>query len=59
MRRLIAWVAGAAGGLVTYRALKGKRPQPEAQTDVYTQMAAKADAEAAQVIRANLPSDAR
>jgi membrane fusion protein (multidrug efflux system) len=33
--------------------------QPVAQTDVYTQMAAKADAEAAQVIRANLPRDAR
>lgn len=33
MRRLIAWVAGAAGGLVTYRALKGKRPQPEPQAD--------------------------
>jgi len=33
--------------------------QPVAQTDVYTQMAAKADAEAARVIRANLPHDAR
>ena len=33
--------------------------QPVAQTDVYTQMAAKADAEAEQVIRANLPRDAR
>ncbi|MGB3460996.1 HlyD family efflux transporter periplasmic adaptor subunit [Rhodanobacter lindaniclasticus] len=33
--------------------------QPVAQTDVYTQMAAKADAEAARVIRANLPRDAR
>ncbi|MGN6704998.1 MAG: HlyD family secretion protein [Rhodanobacter sp.] len=31
--------------------------QPVAQTDVYTQMAAKADAEAEQVIRANLPSN--
>ncbi len=31
--------------------------QPVAQTDVYTQMAARADAEAAQVIRANLPSN--
>ncbi|MGB3269200.1 MAG: efflux RND transporter periplasmic adaptor subunit [Rhodanobacter sp.] len=29
--------------------------QPVAQTDVYTQMAAKADAEATEVIRANLP----
>jgi len=33
--------------------------QPVAQTDVYTQMAVKADAEAEQVIRANLPRDAR
>ncbi|MGS1126199.1 HlyD family secretion protein [Rhodanobacter sp. UC4437_H4] len=33
--------------------------QPVAQTDVYTQMAAKADAEAEQVIRANLPRNAR
>jgi len=33
--------------------------QPVAQTDVYTQMAAKADAEAEQVIRANLPRGAR
>jgi membrane fusion protein (multidrug efflux system) len=31
--------------------------QPVAQTDVYTQMAAKADVEAAQVIRANMPRD--
>ena len=30
-------------------------PQPVAQTDVYDQMASKADAEADQVIRANLP----
>ncbi len=33
--------------------------QPVAQTDVYTHMAVKADAEAEQVIRANLPRDAR
>jgi membrane fusion protein (multidrug efflux system) len=30
-------------------------PQPVAQTDVYDQMASKADAEAEQIIRANLP----
>jgi len=30
-------------------------PQPVAQTDVYEQMASKADAEAEQIIRANLP----
>ena len=32
--------------------------QPVAQTDVYQQMASKADAEAAQIIRANLPQKA-
>ena len=33
MKRLFAWVAGAAGGLAAYRALKGKRPQPEVAAD--------------------------
>jgi len=29
MRRLYAWLAGAAGGLAAYRALKGGRSRPE------------------------------
>jgi hypothetical protein len=29
MRRLFAWVAGAAGGLAAYRALRRRRPHPE------------------------------
>jgi hypothetical protein len=33
MRRLFAWVAGAAGGLAAYRALRRARPQPELQDD--------------------------
>ncbi|MGZ4354891.1 MAG: hypothetical protein ACXVZ4_15265 [Gaiellaceae bacterium] len=35
MRRLFAWLAGAAGGLAAYRALKGRRrsvPEPVADT---------------------------
>ena len=34
MKRLLAWVAGAAGGLAAYRAAKGKRlprPRPESE----------------------------
>lgn len=30
MRRLYAWLAGAAGGLAAYRALKHHRPEPVA-----------------------------
>jgi hypothetical protein len=30
MRRLYAWLAGAAGGLAVYRALKHRRPEPAA-----------------------------
>ena len=30
MRRLYAWLAGAAGGLATYRALKRRHPAVEA-----------------------------
>jgi membrane fusion protein (multidrug efflux system) len=37
---------------------KTSTQQPVAQTDVYQQMAAKADAEAEQIIRANLPRNA-
>ncbi len=33
MRRLFAWVAGAAGGLAAYRALKGRRAEPEPAHD--------------------------
>jgi hypothetical protein len=33
VKRLIAWVAGAAGGLAAYRALKGKRLQAEPDAD--------------------------
>jgi hypothetical protein len=33
MRRLFAWVAGAAGGLATYCALKGRRAEPEPVPD--------------------------
>jgi hypothetical protein len=33
VKRLFAWVAGAAGGLAAYRAMKGKRPQPVAVAD--------------------------
>ena len=33
MKRLLAWVAGAVGGLAAYRALKGKRPQPDVAAD--------------------------
>ena len=33
VRRLFTWVAGAAGGLAAYRALKGKRPRQEPATD--------------------------
>jgi len=33
MRRLFAWVAGAAGGLAAYRALKGRRVEPETAHD--------------------------
>ena len=33
MRRLFAWVAGAAGGLAAYRALKGRRAEPEPARD--------------------------
>ena len=32
MRRLTAWLAGAAGGLAAYRALARRRPLPEART---------------------------
>jgi len=30
---LLAWVAGAAGGLAAYRALRGTRPQPDVAAD--------------------------
>ena len=33
MKRLFAWVAGAAGGLAAYRAVKGKRVQVEVEHD--------------------------
>jgi hypothetical protein len=34
VKRLFAWVAGAAGGLAAYRAVKGKqRPEPQRQPD--------------------------
>jgi hypothetical protein len=33
LKRLLAWVAGAVGGLAAYRALKGKRPQPDTAAD--------------------------
>lgn len=33
MKRLIAWVAGAAGGLAAYRALKGKRHPLQVEPD--------------------------
>jgi hypothetical protein len=33
MRRLFAWVAGAAGGLAAYRALKGRRVEPQPARD--------------------------
>ena len=33
MKRLIAWIVGAAGGLAAYRALKGKRVQVETEPD--------------------------
>ena len=33
MKRLFAWVAGAAGGLAAYRALKGARPHAEPVAD--------------------------
>ena len=33
MKRLTAWLAGAAGGLAAYRALKRKRPQAELADD--------------------------
>ena len=29
MKRLFAWVAGAAGGLAAYRAVKGRRSRPQ------------------------------
>jgi hypothetical protein len=29
MRRLYAWLAGAAGGLAAYRAFRRRRPEPE------------------------------
>jgi hypothetical protein len=31
VKRLFAWVAGAAGGLAAYRAVKGKPSQPQSQ----------------------------
>ena len=37
MKRLLAWVAGAAGGLAAYRAVKGKRAQPQTGADVRAQ----------------------
>jgi hypothetical protein len=33
VKRLTAWLAGAAGGLAAYRALKKKRPQAEPDAD--------------------------
>lgn len=33
MRRLFAWIAGAAGGIAAYRAMKGAKPQPAAGPD--------------------------
>jgi hypothetical protein len=33
VRRLFAWVAGAAGGLAAYRAVKGRRPALESGPD--------------------------
>ena len=33
MKRLFAWVAGVAGGLAAYRAVRGKRPQLDAGAD--------------------------
>ena len=33
MKRLFAWVAGAAGGLAAYRAMRGTRPAPQPVSD--------------------------
>ncbi|MGZ8715555.1 MAG: hypothetical protein ACXWYO_00430 [Gaiellaceae bacterium] len=33
MKRLYAWVAGAAGGLAAYRAVKGRRPRPRPEPE--------------------------
>jgi hypothetical protein len=33
VKRLFAWVAGAVGGLAAYRAVKGKRRQPQPAFD--------------------------
>jgi len=33
VKRLFAWLAGAAGGLAAYRALKGRRAEPETVSD--------------------------
>jgi hypothetical protein len=33
VKRLFAWVAGAAGGLAAYRALRGQRPVADAGAD--------------------------
>jgi hypothetical protein len=33
VKRILSWVAGAAGGLAAYRAVKGRRPHPETGAD--------------------------
>jgi hypothetical protein len=33
VKRLFAWVAGAAGGLAAYRAMKGKRVEVEVEVE--------------------------
>ena len=33
MRRLLAWLAGGAGGVAAYRTLKRRRPEPVAPPD--------------------------
>jgi hypothetical protein len=34
VKRLFAWLAGAAGGLAAYRALKGRHAEPETASDL-------------------------
>ncbi|HXY81229.1 MAG TPA: hypothetical protein VEH55_07645 [Gaiellaceae bacterium] len=33
MRRLYAWLAGAAGGLAAYRAVRRRRPEPQPRAE--------------------------
>ena len=44
MRRLFAWVAGAAGGLAAYRALRRRRPETDRADELRAKLTQARDA---------------